>query len=98
MDWDEFRDWQAYYDLEPWGEERADFRQAVAVAYANIGWLPDDAKLPDLLWPYFPEAEQIDFDAVRQAVEEHTDHWADWERERRGQHDHDPRQHQATQT
>jgi hypothetical protein len=28
----QFRDWRAYYDLEPFGEERADYRAASIVA------------------------------------------------------------------
>jgi len=83
LTWDEFTDWLAYYQVEPWGDERADLRQAVAIAYQNIAWLPDDAELPEIVWPYFPDAEEIDFQAVREAIEEHATKWADWERERR---------------
>lgn len=28
----EFAEWQAYYELEPWGEERADLRQAMTTS------------------------------------------------------------------
>ena len=33
----EFAEWQAYYELEPWGEERADLRAGiVASTIANV--------------------------------------------------------------
>jgi len=69
--------------LEPWGEERADWRNAVSCTYANLEFLPESATLPQLTWPYFAgPLEDFDFDAHRQVLEEHQRKWAEWERER----------------
>lgn len=41
----ELTEWQAYYNLEPWGEERADLRSAiVASTVANTGLIFVDRK------------------------------------------------------
>ncbi len=37
MTWREFVEWQEYYEVEPWGEERADLRSGiVASVLANV--------------------------------------------------------------
>jgi hypothetical protein len=82
---DEFRLWQAYFEVEPWGELRADLRQAAGIAYNKAECLPDDAELPNLQFPYWEneQEETIDFAARQQAIEDHTRRWAEWERDRR---------------
>lgn len=52
----EFTDWLAYYQLEPWGEERADIRNAILCALvANVfRGKGRRAKLKDFL-PRFDE-------------------------------------------
>jgi hypothetical protein len=86
IDWEELLWWQAYYDLEPWGDERADARLAVGVAYQLAPYLPEGTELPSLAWPYYgdaEEAEPIDPEVIREAVAAHQRHWAEWERDRR---------------
>lgn len=50
----QFRDWEEYYDQEPWGEWRADARQGVMLRYLLR---PHEkyqlSALPDVMWPYF---------------------------------------------
>ena len=42
----EFRDWQIYYQIEPWGEERADLRTGIlASLIANIHRRKGSARL-----------------------------------------------------
>ncbi len=63
----QFQGWQKYYDAEPWGEERADWRQ-----FANqLTWKKiiggGDAKTPNAMWPYFDE--EVDPGELLQAIE-----------------------------
>lgn len=41
----EFDDWMAYYTLEPWGEERADIRQALTTT-AIVNFAEAHSKRP----------------------------------------------------
>ena len=53
LTWDQFTDWLARFDDQPWGEERADAR---GVAHTMIGLAPysdTSAKLPQGDWPYW---------------------------------------------
>jgi hypothetical protein len=61
MTWAEYLEWQEYYGLEPWGEERADLRSAiVASLIANVN---RDAKKqprpyePTDFMPYYERPE-----------------------------------------
>lgn len=37
--YEQFLEWQAYYELEPFGEKRADWRNGVAIStILNVGW------------------------------------------------------------
>lgn len=51
-----FLGWQRYYDAEPWGEERADWRELAnrTIWAAMIGG-KGEKKLPNALWPYFED-------------------------------------------
>jgi hypothetical protein len=49
ISWDQFREWQAYYSLDPWGKERADLR---------IGML---ACAIESMWSANPQLEPGDF-------------------------------------
>ena len=82
---DEFLDWQAYWELEPWGELRADLRQAAGLAISKAEWLPADAELPEFTYPYWDTAEetQVDLAERQRMIAEHTQRWAEWEQERR---------------
>lgn len=45
LTWEQFQGWQAYYALEPWGEERADLRNGLLCALtANINRDPKKGK------------------------------------------------------
>jgi hypothetical protein len=80
---DEWFAWQAYEQLEPWGETRADLRQAAAAAYQLAPYLPADFALPKLTYPYFAAAEEIDVATITATVREHDRMWTDWDRQRR---------------
>ena len=83
ISWDEWIRWQAYYEIEPWGEERADGRLAVEIAYLLTPYLPTGTELPDLAWPYFGEdAEAPDPATVEAEIEAYRRRWAEWEAER----------------
>lgn len=83
LDLDQWRDWIAYYDIEPWGETRADQRQM-----ALLGWLFSpfgNSPPPQAEYPYF-EHEAFDAEAASQQLAEHQqrirDELAEWENER----------------
>lgn len=42
-----FGQWAAYYDVEPWGEERADLRAAL-IRHTNIATTPGVKRLPKI--------------------------------------------------
>jgi hypothetical protein len=84
LTWEDFSDWQQYYAEEPWGEQRADFRNAVAIAYGSVGFLPDSTKLPDITWPYFEDGlADFDVEAHQESLDEYQAVWARWDEERR---------------
>jgi hypothetical protein len=67
MSWQEFLEWQEYYGLEPFGEERADLRSGiVASVLANVNRDPKKRSKPfeptDFM-PYYekpkPSPEQL---------------------------------------
>ena len=84
LDLQEYLDWEAYYEAEPWGDRRADDRQAVLIAYLLSPWLPKGTKHPRLEYPYFDELEPIDSKAAQQAADEWAERWKAWEAERHG--------------
>jgi hypothetical protein len=45
----EFSEWIAFYNLEPWGDERSDYRFGVLVAALKNSWRGEDTD------PYQPE-------------------------------------------
>lgn len=55
----QFADWLAFFDERPWGEERADHRQAAMIQhllrphYKNASTVD----LPRFTWPYFQSGE-----------------------------------------
>lgn len=57
LTWEQWLGWRAYYQTEPWGEERADSRAA-----ANSMWTvatQHGGEAPDLLYPYFRDAGEL---------------------------------------
>ena len=52
---EQFMRWEKYYEQEPWGENRADQREAANTLYGLAPWLPVTAMLPDLHYPYFED-------------------------------------------
>lgn len=95
--YDEWIEWLAWWELEPWGEPRADLRQSVGIAYQLAPYLPAGRELPRLIWPYYDEAEEIDDATMQAAAEAERRRWADWEVSRKrkvidgeiNQHDRD---------
>ncbi len=59
LTWREWIEWQDFYELEPWGELRADLRQ-VALAVTLLGAFAGSCNLPEPTYPYFG---RDDFDA-----------------------------------
>ena len=84
--WEEFLEWEALYDAEPWGETRADARQAVAIHYLLAPYLPKDdsrhQEWPEVFWPYWKPKEMPDPEAVQAAIDEHVAKWRELEAER----------------
>ena len=59
--WEEFIGWLAYYRLEPWDEDRADWRMAqlcTLVANALRGKSGRRAKVKDFMWESCAEDRQ----------------------------------------
>lgn len=87
---DELFAWRAYEELDPWGETRADFRQAAATAYHLSPYLPVGFELPKLTYPYFAAAEDVDVAAIEAAAKAAEQHWQEWDRQRRASFSRDP--------
>lgn len=83
--WDEWIEWRAWWEVEPWGELRADLRQSVALAYQLAPYLPAGRPLPGLCWPYFDEAAEVSDEERQAAAAAERQRWADWEAERQRQ-------------
>jgi hypothetical protein len=68
-------DWQARWELQPWGELRQDLRNAVTIAYLLAPYQDATADAPpEILWPYFRDNEPaVDFDATADALSEHLE-------------------------
>lgn len=51
----EFRDWQAYYEKQPWGPHRDDIRQEVfrRRLVVSLFGAEDGQEVPGALYPYF---------------------------------------------
>jgi hypothetical protein len=57
----QFRGWLEYYDLEPWGEQRADWRQlAYQARWAAMFFGGGNHEPPGGVWPYFHAEVSID--------------------------------------
>ena len=82
--WDEWVAWRAWWEIEPWGEPRADLRAAAGVTYQLAPYLPRGAELPRLLWPYWDEADgEPTPEEMKAAVEAERARWEAWEAERK---------------
>lgn len=66
-------DWFAKWELGPWGEKRADLRNAALVCWLMRPHLEDPPEPPAIDFPYFEgtEAEAIDVTAGLANLEEH---------------------------
>ena len=84
LGWDEWIRWLAWWELEPWGEARADLRQAVALSYTLAPYLRRDTELPALTWPYWDQdGEELDVEALRALAAAEAKRWAEWDATRR---------------
>jgi hypothetical protein len=57
LTWEHVKDWRAYWNAEPWGDIRADDREA-----ANTMWrigAGQTSDLPQLTYPYFQNADVL---------------------------------------
>ena len=69
----ELAEWQAYYRLEPFGEERADWRQAqttAVIANVNLGQVGRPIEAGIFMYGYEPEPEPSLADQIRQVFGE----------------------------
>ena len=56
---DELTEWAAFYRIDPWGDQRADLRQAIAASAAvNIHMPKGKSVNPEQFMPYVPKREQ----------------------------------------
>ena len=72
LTWRKFEDWLAWWEINPWGQVRADMR--AAVPWGIIGALFDPtAQPPNALFPYWDAQDQvqIDVDASFDAMQAH---------------------------
>lgn len=56
----QFQEWEAYYDAEPWGEQRADLRGAATIAIWAGMMAGSNKKPPSPFFPYWEEQQQLD--------------------------------------
>lgn len=80
LDVAELADWLAYWDVEPWGETRADERMGVGLYYQLSPYMTDDAgDPPELTYPYFPDPVQAaaEIAAAREAYRQQEAEWAE---------------------
>ena len=60
IDAEEWRGWLDYWNVEPWGELRADQRAAAQALWNTAPYAGEGASLPDLTFPYFKdEGEEV---------------------------------------
>jgi hypothetical protein len=52
-------DWQAFDDVEPIGEMRADMRQAALACWLASAFSGGRGEPPSLVWPYFPQEQDV---------------------------------------
>lgn len=78
LDVAELVDWLAYWDVEPWGEARADERMGVQLYYQLSPWMDSEAaEPPSLAYPYFEDPEEAAA-AIAAAREEYQRLEAEW--------------------
>jgi hypothetical protein len=70
---EEFLQWFARYEMQPWGERRADLRQLVLLSYLLAPFQGDAAPdMPELVWPYgLADGPEVDMEATGAALAEH---------------------------
>lgn len=81
--WDEWLLWRAWYQIEPWGENRADLRQSVGLAYTLAPYLPRGSELPALTWPYYSDSDELPAEQLQAAADAERVRWDAWEASRR---------------
>ena len=75
MPWETFCRWEAYYELEPWGETRGDLRQLALAMNLLAGRLPRGTQIPSLIYPYWPDTGDSDLSAAIAEYHEYIDEW-----------------------
>lgn len=53
LSWKEWTEWQEFWDLEPWGDQRHDLRQVALLVSIFAAWSGAHHGLPDATYPYF---------------------------------------------
>ncbi len=56
----QLREWENFYEQEPWGESRADLRQAASIAIWGAMLAGGSKKPPSPMFPYWEEQERLD--------------------------------------
>lgn len=72
----QFRDWEAYYDHNPWGEDRADWRLLMSECRWSAMFGGNDGKriIPKPNWPYFDDlVEAMDPARIEQGTRSFED-------------------------
>jgi hypothetical protein len=79
MTWQDFVLWCGRYRVQPWGEERADGRQVVALSYLLKPHLknPSTSASPAMSWPYFGD-DAASADEQYRLLKEHEAKYAHW--------------------
>ena len=72
LDWDQLLDWQEFYDVDPWGDERADLR-STALAVTVLSGFAGGNRMPEPTYPYFhaDESGAVDLIGTADALEKH---------------------------
>lgn len=58
MTWEQFLEWAAFYELDPWERQRDDLRMEVFLARLCGILSGETSGLPAPLWPHAPEEEE----------------------------------------
>ena len=69
LTWQEWLEWEARYDANPWGEDRTDLRNVVLLHGILAPWL--EGPLPNFSWPYFEPDVETDGGAALEAIASH---------------------------
>ena len=74
IDATQWHGWIEFWNVEPWGDLRADQRAAAQALWNTAPYAGANSKLPDLTFPYFKDPEKEIADTVA-TLKKRRDEW-----------------------